>query len=333
MPPRVGSSKAAAPEDPAIEVTISSAQTELALLDDGDTFMAAETAETDAPGPSTTFIPRAPTPPLPDLSRNYADEEEEDDEVIHTLPIYLSPALFPNLAVFQYPLQHRSLRAPTWAADRGKKITTRVKETVGRVEIEVPVDAGADVWREEKAKDLGFVTDVQANGDVEGGVGRRKKSEQKWGDKMRLRSEAVPNASGVQYYSGVISDGALHLHPITRTLQFRTALNYLDDRGPNGEERAAEKKAAPMARPAVGRIYDDPDNDGSGSIKDFRNKMWLTAQKEDSDPWVPYTWKDDQLDDKVTAALDSLLVHEDKRDMLECRTRGLDFLDKDVPAK
>jgi hypothetical protein len=31
---------------------------------------------------------------------------------------------------------------------------------VGRVEVEVPVDAGQSVWREERARDLGYVQDV-----------------------------------------------------------------------------------------------------------------------------------------------------------------------------
>jgi DNA-directed RNA polymerase-3 subunit RPC5 len=95
-----------------------------------------------------------------------------------------------------------------------------VKERVGRVEVELPVDGTAEVWRDDKAREMGFVTDVNANGhgdDIVGGYGfggkekekdKRKKSakkEEKWGDKARLRSEVVPNATG--YYSGVVHDG------------------------------------------------------------------------------------------------------------------------------
>lgn len=48
--------------------------------------------------------------------------------------------------------------------------------------------------------------------------------------------------------------GALHLHPITRVLQFRTALTYLDDfdtknrRGTRAEEEEEKKKAAAAPR-------------------------------------------------------------------------------------
>lgn len=75
-------------------------------------------------------------------------------------------------------------------------------------------------------------------------------------------------------------------------------------------------------------FQDDPNNDGSGSIKDFRNKMWSTAQKEDEDKWVTYAWNEGVEDSKVTESLERLLVHEDKRDMLECKSRGLDYLDR-----
>jgi len=169
----------------------------------------------DTPGPSTLFMPdsehlthdplvRAASPPLPRLV-----DEDEDDEVVVTLPVYLSPAIHPSLALFQYPLQHRSLRVPQWAADRGKRITTRVKENVGRVEIEVPVDGDPKVWREERARELGFTPESQhrENGHGDESKGKAKKTTEKWGDKMRLRSEVVPVPTGAQYYSGIVHEG------------------------------------------------------------------------------------------------------------------------------
>ena len=145
------------------------------------------------------------------------------------------------------------------------------------MEVEIPGDAGPDVWRDDRARDLGFVTDVNAtNGmeDVEGGYGfggrgtekekekekkkkEKKRKEEKWGDKVRLRSEVVPGATG--YYSGVIRDGepesllkfgirlmndigALHLHPISQLHQLRTSLSYLDDYDTQIRERAISRK-------------------------------------------------------------------------------------------
>ena len=95
------------------------------------------------------------------------------------------------------------------------------------MEVEIPVDAGTDVWRDDRARELGFVLDVGAgNGEaVEGGYGfggrgterekekektRKKGKEEQWGDKLRLRSEAVPSATG--YYSGIVHDGEEVFH-------------------------------------------------------------------------------------------------------------------------
>lgn len=190
------------------------------------------TLPSDPPGPSTAFIPREPSPPLPNLrSERFPPEPEDDgdssdDEVIATLPIYLSPAIHPDLHLYQFPLQTRSLVAPTYARDRGKGITARIKERAARIEVEIPVDAGSDVWRDDRARELGMTHDMgNGNGvvggygfggrggeddDMNGGASSKKKKgkakdEKRWGDKIRLRSEAVPSTTG--YYAGVVQDG------------------------------------------------------------------------------------------------------------------------------
>ncbi|CAK9786063.1 hypothetical protein CC85DRAFT_15598 [Cutaneotrichosporon oleaginosum] len=295
----------------------------------------------DAPGPSSTFLPAsepgpdvppAPpsSPPLPPLH----DGDDDDDEVVARLPVYISPSLGPNLAIFQYPLQHRSLRVPNWAADRGKRITSRVKEGVGRVEVEVPVDANPSVWRDERARELGFVP-AAANGreEEDGREGKekdkKKKKEVGWGDKMRLRSEIVPTKEGT-YFSGIVHEGALHLHPINRMLQFRTSLAYLDDYDNKNRPRAVEEeeKKRVAQRKDLPKGLDDLNNDGSGSIKDFRNKMWSMQAREDEDKWVPYEWNECVENETVIESLESLLVHPDRRAMLDCKMRALDYLDR-----
>jgi hypothetical protein len=34
----------------------------------------------------------------------------------------------------------------------------------------------------------------------------------------------------------------------------------------------------------------EEENDGSGSLKQFREKMWSMAREEEEDPWVTYSW-------------------------------------------
>jgi DNA-directed RNA polymerase-3 subunit RPC5 len=230
MPPRKVTSAnpdVAGPSDPTIEATAASVDSFPGPREnDGDTRSAGPSnQDIDMPGPSSMYMApqtspaRARSPPLPrNLTRAIdADSDDSDDEILAELPIYLSPALHPNLNLFQYPLQLRSIRAPTWAADRGKTITARVKEGAGRVEVEVPIDAGAEVWRDEMAKELGYVQDLGGEDEVVGGFGMagagaaddkkksKKKKAEKWGDKMRLRSEVVPGTTG--YYAGMIHEG------------------------------------------------------------------------------------------------------------------------------
>ncbi|WWD20686.1 hypothetical protein CI109_105162 [Kwoniella shandongensis] len=378
------------PAEPAIETTVDTiASYPEARESDGIQLPPSDLAGDDVPGPSTTYIPRQPSPPLPNLkprpfplseriARDEGSDDDEDDEVLATLPMYLSSTLHSNLDIYQYPLQHRSISVPKWAQDRGKIITSRVKEKAGRVEVEIPVDAGTSYWREDRARDLGFVMNVNENGgengDVVGGYGfsgrggasgkdkdkkgkEKKKNDEKWGDKMRLRSELVPNSTG--YYSGVIREGALHLHPISRLLQFRTALDYLDeadtkqrerssrrsaangangdnsddDDGPGGAKKKGKAPTAASAAPIkdlrpARKLLDEEENDGSGSIKDFRNKMWWMANREADDEWIPYTWKEGVHDDGVAQALEALVVPEDKRERLTSKTRPLDYLDR-----
>jgi len=36
----------------------------------------------------------------------------------------------------------------------------------------------------------------------------------------------------------------------------------------------------------------DDEGDGSGTIKDLRNKLWRVEGREMNQPWVQYAWKD-----------------------------------------
>lgn len=194
----------------------------------------------DDPGPSSLFMPpsRSPSPALPDLrSKPFPpdaveaaayDSDDEDDEVLAVLPVYMGSALHQELHVYQYPLhtQSRPLQAPLYALDRGKDITVRVKEQVDRIEVEVPVDRGEEVWRTEEAESMGFVAvegpggsngngsgSGYGHGEIVGGIGyegsaaqaSRKKKKEAWGESMRLSSENMPKAT--PYFAGVVVEG------------------------------------------------------------------------------------------------------------------------------
>lgn len=40
---------------------------------------------------------------------------------------------------------------------------------------------------------------------------------------------------------------------------------------------------------------EEEEGDGSGSIKDFRTKMWRLAREEAEDAWVPYEWREGEV--------------------------------------
>jgi DNA-directed RNA polymerase-3 subunit RPC5 len=215
----------AAPDSPGIEATAASVDPfPNSREETGDHLMADQPQNDDVPGPSTTYIPpqseptRAPSPALPSMhTRQFPpeDDDEDDDEVLAVLPVYMSPHLFPTLNLFQYPLRTDTLVPPKYAQQRNKFVTTRVKENVGRVEVEMPVDEDQLYWRRERAQELGYVRDINDDDSgVVGGYGmggrgekekKSKKKEKHWGEKMRLKSEPIPNETG--YYSGVIQDG------------------------------------------------------------------------------------------------------------------------------
>jgi DNA-directed RNA polymerase-3 subunit RPC5 len=180
--------------------------------------------DSDNPGPSSLFIPRSPSPALPDLrskpfppdaAEAAAYDSDDEDEVLAVLPVYISTQLSNQLHIYQYPLhtQSRPLQAPLYALDRAKNITVRVKEQVDRIEVEVPVDRGEDVWRTDEATQMGFVPAEDDPEQVVGGVGydgsaaqaKKKKKREAWGENMRLSSQVMPRHT--PYFAGVVVEG------------------------------------------------------------------------------------------------------------------------------
>jgi DNA-directed RNA polymerase-3 subunit RPC5 len=86
----------------------------------------------------------------------------------------------------------------------------------------------------------------------------------------------------------------------------RTALNYLDDndekarlrksKNSGGDDEEEDKKSKPAALPIASKAgKKDEEGDGSGSIKDFRTKMWNLAGADAADDWVPYQWREGEV--------------------------------------
>ncbi|KAI5453186.1 hypothetical protein NCC49_006214 [Naganishia albida] len=283
------------------------------------------------------------------------DDLDSDDEIVHELPVYINQTLSPSLNLFQYPLHHRAPQVSEWARARGEQVTARMKENVSRFELEIPIDMRPEVWDEERAEGLGFVKDEKKKG---------KARDDGWGNKMRLKTEPVPEVTG--YWAGVVHDKALHLHPISRLQQLRPALGYLDaveaqDRAEkerarrlaNGEEdededdepepgkasKAKPKKEKEEAKTVQLQMAQAPEDAiplrrGSkmgtggtvGTTTQIRNKLVKALTAEAEDDWIPWKWDTDS--EAMLQSLSHLLLPRRERVPLECETRPLDILSK-----
>jgi DNA-directed RNA polymerase III subunit RPC5 len=172
---------------------------------------------------------------------------QDEDQLVTVLPIHYSNALSPNVQILQYPLMTRPLEIPPSAAASGKRIKARLKPSVRRLEVHIPVDTRPEVWNKEKASDLGAarLEDDKEKNQETNTVGKMKQEESDRSrlSEVRMRSEEIPQAGS--YMLGVIRDGTrlylhrcinflntsvgrLHLHPISETHQLRPTLTYMD---------------------------------------------------------------------------------------------------------
>lgn len=130
-----------------------------------------------------------------------------EDRLVSVLPIHFSNALQPNIHLHQFPLLTRPLQVPPSAAASGKRIRARVKTSVKRLEVHIPVDTRPEVWNGERSKDLGTARvqdDKEKNQELP--MPKQKEGEEPKLTEIRLRSEPVPQVGA--YVLGVVRDGA-----------------------------------------------------------------------------------------------------------------------------
>ncbi|KAJ7783559.1 DNA-directed RNA polymerase III subunit Rpc5 [Mycena maculata] len=149
-----------------------------------------------------------------------------DDELVSSIPIRFSNALSPKIQIHQFPLLTRPLQAPPSAVASGKRITARIKPDVHRLEVHVPSDTRAEVWNNDRGRDLGAarVDDDREKNQESKGKGRE--ADEPRLNEVRMRSEQIQQKGA--HMLGIVRDGQLHLHPISETHQLRPTLTYLD---------------------------------------------------------------------------------------------------------
>lgn len=249
-------------------------------------------------------------------------------KLVQTIPIRISNAVEPGVEVHQFPLLTRPLQVPPSAQISGKRIRARSKPQAGRYEVHVPADTRQDVWNHDRALDLGA---ARTEEDAEEGYGasapiKAKQKEEppparKLAD-VRMRSEVMPERA--VYMLGIVRDGELHLHPVSRTLQFRPTMTYLDvlarkakprrrggadsdsddgppldpDEPPPPPTVKSKSKAEPEAREvqlSAKKANDDKFAQSLGSLTQVRKDMLMTLRSEAEEKWEDWEYCDPEV--------------------------------------
>ncbi|KAH8100619.1 DNA-directed RNA polymerase III subunit Rpc5 [Cristinia sonorae] len=280
-----------------------------------------------------------------------------EDRLISVIPVHFSNTLVPNVQLHQYPLLNRPLQVPPSAAASGKRIRARIKPSVRRLEVHVPVDSRPEVWNAERSKELGSAraTDDKERNQEPSQKGKQRETEEHRLSEIRLRGEPVPHNGA--YVLGVVRDGVLHLHPISETYQLRPTLTYMDvlsrkSRRPKGnagsdddsddgpppdpDEPAPapaapkkEKKKAGEAKEvqvSVRKVVDDKGLSLGGGLTAVRREMLMAIRSEEDERWEDYEYCDGEAAESNDAFERVLSSNEE---ILECKTNITKML-KDI---
>ncbi|KDQ63764.1 hypothetical protein JAAARDRAFT_119631 [Jaapia argillacea MUCL 33604] len=280
---------------------------------------------------------------------------ESDDELVTVLPVHFSTVHTPNVHIHQYPLLTRPLQVPPSAQASGKRIRARVKPSVRRFEVHVPVDTRPEVWNNDKAKELGVArAEDDREKNQESQKLKLKEGETPRLSEVRLRSEQIPQKGC--YMLGVVRDGHLQLHPISETHQMRPTLTYIDlltrktkrsrfgadgdsdsDDGPPpdpDEEPPApvpkkEKKPVGEAKEiqVAARRGDGPQA-LSGGLSAVRREMLVAIRAEEDERWEDLEYCDG---DDVESGVAFEALFSQNQEPLKCETGLANFL-RDIPG-
>ncbi|KAI8579221.1 hypothetical protein K450DRAFT_243346 [Umbelopsis ramanniana AG] len=168
---------------------------------------------------------------------NHQHHDEEEDEILHEIPVYLSTKLAQNLYLFQYPLRVLPFAPGTGPA------AARIKPKSQLIEVDLPIDTRAPTYDKGRGDDFASgvtgekfrtVFDQEDEDDYSGRPKKRTLL-----DKQTLGSTLIPTKT--KYLVGVLKDKELHVTPLTNTVQMRPTLSYIDKS--DEKERASAKRA------------------------------------------------------------------------------------------
>jgi DNA-directed RNA polymerase-3 subunit RPC5 len=241
--------------------------------------------------------------------------------IVQTIPIRISNNLEPELEIHQYPLLSRQLQVPPSARDSGKRIRARTKPQSGLYEVHIPADTRSEVWNSEKAKDLGAARTEEDAEEKHATAATKGKLEEPTVRRLadiRMRSEQMPDRA--VYMLATVRDGEIHLHPVSRTLQFRPTMTYLDvlarkqrprrtgadsdsDDGPPPDPDEPQVPSVPKAKKKVTidarevqlsakKAQDDKLQVGFNNLSQVRQEMLAQLRIETTESWQDWEYCD-----------------------------------------
>ncbi|XP_046643521.1 DNA-directed RNA polymerase III subunit RPC5-like [Daphnia pulicaria] len=202
--------------------------------------------------------------------------EEENDEVVREIPVFLSKNLLQKLYVFQYPL-----RSVAVEMERPHVAASRIKPKLQEVELELELPTHTPNYDRSKAEQIVINTDGQNKYDKPDHQNFFRGS---FMDKITYTSTKALLDPG-RFAVGIVVDNELHLNPLHGILHVKPNFPYLDKSEKNlkdtdepiesgDEEEVAEQITVKFARTETDRS------------KALREKSFGFLQKKNAEePW------------------------------------------------
>ncbi|KAI9495647.1 DNA-directed RNA polymerase III subunit Rpc5 [Zychaea mexicana] len=294
-----------------------------------------------APSPSTVaasvaFDSDLSTAPGTDFGATQADEDN-DDEVLAEIPVYLSNNLSKYLYVYQYPLRNAPFTSRTGP------VAARIKPRAHMVELDLPIDTRSPHYSSERGEDFAMGMndkkiktaydkrmEEHEEEQLYGRSGSMKKEEELL-DRMTFSSTEVP--AQTKYVVGALRDGELHLTPVRGTIQMRPAFKYIDKidekfkaankriQESEKDEEETKKKAAEAGKAQTLQVsMKNAERDGPAR----RNAYSLAVRNAEEEAWQPVVYYDETTQE-AEMVYDDLFTQ--KKQVLKSSTSRDDYLE------
>lgn len=184
------------------------------------------TASTERPAPLDGDTPKG------NLKQENKNAEDEDDPVVHEIPVFLAQSLAKQLFLYQYPVRPCSM-----SYDSAQVISSKVKSKQQQVEITMALNTSSSNYDESKGEQIALNVDgCEAHN--AGDKARSKTKTDSANDSIlnfpdgRMDRQVLTSTRAVRdtsrYAVGILDQNELHITPLEGVLSLRPSMEYLD---------------------------------------------------------------------------------------------------------